>query len=93
MDLHIKDVLRNYIKKDKKIGDAYYTQKIKDFWKSKLSQSIISRTVNLHFTKGKLYVKVDSAPLRNELFNNRKSLMSKINEHLDEDVVHVIDFS
>lgn len=93
MDLHIKDVLKNYIKKDKKVGDAYYTQKIKAFWLEEFSQSITSRTTSLKFVNGKLYLKVNSAPLRHELFNNRQMLIDKINVHLDEDILHVIDFS
>jgi len=93
MDLHIKDVLRNYIKKDKKIGDAYYTQKIKAFWVAELGESIISRTNDMKFIKGKLCIKVDSAPLRHELFIGRKKLMDRINVFLDEDIVHIIELS
>jgi len=93
MDLHIKDVLKNYIKKDRKVGDAYYTQKIKSFWNKEISQSITSRTSSIKYVNGKLYLKVTSAPLRHELFNNRQQLMDKINVFLDEDIVHVIDFS
>ncbi len=90
MDLHIKDVLKNYIKKDKAIGDAYYAQKIKEFWKSSLSQSITSRIHHISFKSGKLIVKTYSAPLRNELFNNREQLKQNINDHLKEEIVQLI---
>ena len=93
MDLHIKDVLRNYIKKDKKIGDAYYSQKIKTFWDAELSPSIVSRTNDIKYMRGKLCIKVNSAALRHELFINRKGLMDRINVYLDEDVVHIIELS
>ena len=93
MDLHIKDVLRKYIKEDKRVGDAYYTQKIQEFWTDRLGESIDSRTSNLYFTRGVLKVKMNSAPLRHELFNSREKLIEKVNEFLGEDVVHKIDFS
>lgn len=93
MDLHIKDVLKNYIKKDRKIGDAYYTQKIKSFWEAELSQSIVTRTEDIKYMKGKLCIKVNSSALRHELFNNRQSLMDKINVHLDADIVHIVELS
>ncbi len=92
MDLHIKDVLKNYIKKDKAIGDAYYSQKIKAYWTESLSESITSRIHHISFKSGKLIVKTYSSPLRNELFNNREQLRLKINKHLGEEVVNLIHF-
>jgi len=93
MDLHIKDVLKNYIKKDKVFGDAYHTQKIKEYWKSSMSESISSRTHELTYSKGKLTIKTYSAPLRNELFNSREQLRVKINAHLGEEIVNVINLA
>ncbi len=90
MDLHIKDVLKNYIKKDKVVGDAYYTQKIKEYWDSSLSKSITSRIHHISYKSGKLIVKTYSSPLRNELFNNREQLRKKINDHIGEPIVNLI---
>lgn len=90
MDLHIKDVLKNYIKKDKVVGDAYYTQKIRDYWKNNLAESITSRTHSLLYSKGKLTIKTYSAPLRNELFNSREQIRSKINVYLKDEIVNLI---
>ncbi len=93
MDLHIRDVLKKYIKQDKRVGDAYYTQKINSFWKMELGDSINSRTSELRYKNGKLSISVTSAPLRHELFNNREKLIIRINAFLKEDIVHVIDLS
>lgn len=93
MDLHIKDVLKKYIKQDHIIGDAYYAQKIRKFWLDILGESINARTAELSFNNGKLSARITSAPLRHELFNNRKQLIEKINEYLKEEVVYIINFS
>lgn len=90
MDLHIKDVLKKYIKQDKRIEDAYYSNKILEIWKNQFSESISKRTVSLKFHKGKLTVKVDSAPLRNELFNNREKIIQRLNEFLSEDIIKLL---
>jgi len=91
MDLHIKDVLKQYIKKDKAIGDAYYTQKIRAHLNESLAQSVTSRIHDLKFKKGKLQIKTFSAPLRNELFNSREQIRKKINDHLGEEIVNLIE--
>ena len=91
MDHHIKDVLKRYINQDEKIGDAYYSQKIRDYWKGNLAESIVSRTQSMQYHNGKLTIKVDSSALRHELFMKRKKLAERINNFLEEDKVNVID--
>jgi Protein of unknown function (DUF721). len=90
MDLHIKDVLSMYLKKDKKINDAYYTQRIMSYWQSELSPSISSRTTSIIYNKGVLIITVDSAALRHELFCNRDKIMTKVNEYLDQHMVYKV---
>lgn len=91
MDHHIKDVLKRYINQDEKIGDVYYSQKIRDYWKTNFAESIVSRTTSMQYHNGKLTIKVDSAALRHELFMNRKKIAERINNFLEEDKINVID--
>ena len=87
MDLHIKDVLKKMIREDKKVGNGYYTEKVRHFWKNELSESISKRTKDIRYTNGTLILKLESAALRQELFNNKESLISRLNEFLGEEVI------
>ena len=90
MDLHIKDVLQKYIQTDQKVGDQYYSQKIRDFWKDRFADSIVQRTQEIQFSNGKLTVRIESAPLRHELFINRQKIKDQVNEYLQEQIVHLV---
>ena len=46
-------------------------------WNKITSNQIQSRTKKLFVKENKLYIKVNSAPLRNELSNNRKVILEK----------------
>lgn len=89
MDLHIKDVLKQYVNKGS-LQKGIYSQKIEAYWKANMSPSIVSRTRLVQFNKGILTLKFDSSPLKNELFNNRDRIKDLVNEHLQEKVVNVV---
>ena len=89
MDLHIKDVLKQYVNKGS-LKHGLYTQKINDYWHEQMSPSIVSRTKSIIFEKGVLTLIFDSSPLKNELFNNRDRIKELINTHLEEEVIHVV---
>ena len=50
---------------------------ISNTWNKITSKQIQSRTKKLFVKENKLYIKVNSAPLRNELSNNRKVILEK----------------
>lgn len=89
MDLHIKDVLKKYIKEEP-VGETYLNQKIKTYWETEMSPTISSRTTRILLKGNELTIAVSSAPLRHELFLNRDKLIVKINDHLEQDVVHTL---
>ncbi len=92
MDLHIKDVIKKYIK-DEPIGDIYHAQKIRSYISKEMSPSISSRISSVDFKDGRLTLYVDSAPLRHDLFNNRDTIRKKINDFLDGEVVRLVTVS
>ncbi len=89
MDQHIKDVLKNYVD-NSKIKKGYYSNKIKAYWYESMGESITSRTTDLYLRGTTLHVLVSSAPLKNELFNHRDKIMSRINEYLNEEIVQEV---
>ena len=90
MDLHIKDVFQKFIKEEKKFGDSYYSEKIKQLWQTHYNYSITSRTTAIDFKNGKLTITVNSSPLKHELFNNRDKIVDRLNQLLEKDVIKLI---
>tara|TARA_B100000475_G_C15010601_1_gene320127 strand:+ start:145 stop:438 length:294 start_codon:yes stop_codon:yes gene_type:complete len=77
--LSIKDLtseLYNSDKMKKGINEVGLT----NTWNKITSKQIQSRTKKIFVKENKLYIKVSSAPLRNELSNNRKILFEKFKE-------------
>lgn len=89
MDLHISDVLKKYVKEGT-VGEVYLNQKIRTYWEEEMSKTISSRTTSIILKSDELTIRVNSAPLRHELFVNRQKLIFKINEHLGQDVVRLL---
>lgn len=53
--------------------------KIIESWKSVVGEFIAFHTLELHITKGILYVKVDADSLRNELMYSKTILLKNLN--------------
>ena len=87
------------------VGDAIastlknlgFTQRLKRFevlnlWPTIVGDRIAQVTRAERFEGGKLFVKVDHAPWRNELTFLKKELIAKINSTMNEEVVQEIVF-
>ena len=60
-------------------------------WKNIAGVLIANHTSSIYLKGQKLYLKIDSAPLRNEMLMNKRQLISNINHALgDEQVSQVI---
>lgn len=86
MDLHIKDVLNNYIE-GSKITKGYYRVKIEEYWNQNMSNGIVDLTQYILFRNGVVTIRINSAPLKNELFNSRSRIKELLNIHLEKDIV------
>lgn len=85
-DQPINDVLKGLLKKGP-LRAGYYDSKIKKIWAEKLGVLIIQHTSSIFFAKGIIYLKISSAPLRQELFMGRSALVKSFNNELGEDLV------
>jgi hypothetical protein len=88
-DMPIKDVLSKYIKQNK-ITPGYYNAKIQQIWKDKMSASVIQHTISLTLSKDQLYIKLDSAPLKNEFSLGKDKLKDLLNKELGLDIIKKI---
>ncbi len=74
--LSIKDLTSEFYNSDK-MKKGINEVEIASTWTKITSKQIQSRTKKLFVKENKLYIKVNSAPLRNELSNNRKVILEK----------------
>ncbi len=65
-------------------------QAVASLWDELAGGMIARRTVAVKLRKGKLYIKVDSAPLRHELGFMRDGLKNTINQRMGREVVKEI---
>jgi len=88
----VSSVIKDIINQDQLI-DGINNIKVINSWKKIVGKNIVSYTTNIKFTNGSLYVKLKSAPLRNELNFNKENLLNEINENLKEKIVKKIYFN
>jgi hypothetical protein len=61
--------------------------KIESMWESLMGRSVARHTTQIQLRGDRLYVTVDSAPLRNELFYSRLKIRDVVNTELKADVI------
>lgn len=85
-DEPIKNILKNYVRQNK-ISPGYLNTHIKTIWESKLGATINNYTSALKLSNGKLYVTIDSAPLRHELSMGKDKIKNLLNGEVGEEVI------
>ena len=84
--LSIKDLTKDFYKKDK-IKKGLNDISIYERWIKITNDKIQERTKKVFTKKNKLYIEISSSPLRNELSNNKTSILNKIkktHKYIDE---------
>jgi Dna[CI] antecedent, DciA len=61
-------------------------------WELLVGTAIANRTTQLYFTDKKLYIQVNSSPLRNELFLAKTKFINMLNSEIGSQVVEDIIF-
>ncbi len=91
MDLHIKDVLKNLVN-DSSLSQGYQSHKVEQFWNERMPQSIVSRTTKAAIKGNTFHLTINSAALKNELFNSKAKIIDLINEHLGTQLIKEVVF-
>jgi predicted nucleic acid-binding Zn ribbon protein len=68
----------------------YQVTKLKEDWELLMGVTIAKHTKDLTLHNGVLYIQTDVAALKHELSYNKQLLVSKINQHFDENLVQSI---
>lgn len=87
----IKDVILELIKAYKLNGKLSETKVISS-WEKIVGKLISVHTVNIYLKNSILFVKFDSAALRNEMIYSKEKLIKMINEELKENIIKDIKF-
>lgn len=86
---NIRNILSS-IASDPKYAGKLDEKKIEKIWRETNMPYINDRTRKVSFRDGKLILFIDSAPLKQELFNSRPQIIEKINKALEGDIVKEI---
>lgn len=81
----IEDMLKQYRHRDK-----FEEKRLVASWAKLVGKPIADRTEKVYINDKKLFVKVNSAPLRQELSQKRDQILSIIHEEFGTDVVKAI---
>ena len=86
---NIKNILSS-IASDPKYSGKLDEKKIEKVWRETNQPFVVDRTKKVSFRDGKLILFIDSAPLKQELFNSRDQIRDKVNKALKADIVKEI---
>jgi predicted nucleic acid-binding Zn ribbon protein len=81
---NIKEVLKDLVQ-TYRLQTKLTQAKVETLWAKLLGKTVQEHTTELRIRNHKLYVTVDSAPLRQELSYGRGEILEKLNRELGED--------
>jgi len=70
-----------------KLSSGLYEAKIQGTWETVMGKTIARYTKSINLKGGKLYLTIESAPLKNELFYSREKIKDIFNKELGADVI------
>ena len=88
-DQPIHEVLSKLMKSPS-YKNGFYDTKIKQIWENKLGKLLLNKTEKIHFSKGTIYLKLNSAPLRQQLMMGKDKLIKNFNNELGDSIVNNI---
>ena len=74
------------------LKDGMDKYRLIESWEKILGPYIAGKTEKIELKKGKLYIKLNSAALRNELSVSKSKLIIKLNDFLEKKVIQDIIF-
>lgn len=88
---HLKDAIGEFLKVSRLSGKMA-EQKVIDGWEKLMGKMIAKHTTQISISNKKLFLQLNSAPLKQELFYSREKLIKMLNEEAGEDVIQEIVF-
>lgn len=82
----LKEIL-GHLSQDQRFSQNLSEIKLRETWNEQMGETISKYTSKIYFRKGILYVKLDSAVLRQELYINGDMIKAKLNVALGSEMV------
>ena len=77
---------------NKKLNNGLLELKIKDAWKNVMGKNVNTYTTNIKLNKQIIFVKLSSAPLKNELVYRADTIVKLLNNELGQEKIKKIKF-
>ena len=77
---------------NKKLNNGLLELRIKDAWKNVMGKNINTYTTNIKLNKEIIFVKLSSAPLKNELVYRADTIVKLLNNELGQEKIKEIKF-
>lgn len=87
----IGQIIKNYLEAEKLDGKMNELR-VAELWADVVGPGVNRYTINRYVKDGCLYVRLSSAPLRNELMLGRSILVKRLNEAVGHEVIKDIIF-
>ena len=87
----LKDAIGEFLKVSRLSGKLA-EQKVIDGWEKLMGKMIAKHTRQISISNKKLFLYLDSAPLKQELFYSREKLIKILNDEAGEEVIEEIVF-
>lgn len=87
----IGKIIQGFLETEK-LDTKMYELQVAALWADVVGQGVNRYTVNRYVKDGSLYVRLSSAPLRNELMLGRSILVKRLNEAVGREVIKDIIF-
>ncbi|MEM9823237.1 MAG: DUF721 domain-containing protein [Bacteroidota bacterium] len=88
-DQKLNEVLRE-MTNSKKLKPKLHLTKIKTIWKETMGPSINKYTTQISLRRNKLYLTIESGPLKQELSYGKEKLKKMMNEALGEEYIEEV---
>ncbi len=95
MDKHntssFSSALKQFLKSEN-LEKAWDEKKLIHSWKKIMGNVVASRTSKIRIDKGTMFVYLDSAPLKQELTNNKEKVLERLEEEIGYKLVSEVRF-
>ncbi len=81
------DVIRTWLNERRRLRNEVLQRRIQRLWVELMGESINRYTDSVLFVRGKLYISISSAVLRQELSMGREKIKNLLNEALKEPLI------
>ncbi len=73
--------------KNERWKNKYYKANLRQDWEKLFGPVVSKYTEDIQIIRKKLHLKISSAPMRQELFNERSNIVKQINEYYKEEII------